>query len=63
VVRLPALDLHAVAGAGLRAQALDIGQRVASVLLGLSRAEQVEIGAVEDEYFLHDEWRRAMPPL
>ncbi|MDT4885345.1 hypothetical protein FQZ97_1215700 [compost metagenome] len=54
MVRLAAFDRHAELGTRFMAQALHIGERVAAVLFGLARAEQVEVGAVEDEDFLHD---------
>src|SRR5690606_6584408 len=39
--------------AGLPAQALDVGQRLVAVLRRFARAQQVEVGTVEDEDLLH----------
>jgi hypothetical protein len=53
VVALAEVQLQPVRGAGFFAQLLDVGQRGRAVHGGLARAEQVEVGAVEDEGGFH----------
>ena len=47
-VRLAEDDIDAEALGGVAAKLLDVGERGAAVFLRLARAEQVQIGSVED---------------
>ena len=49
VVGLEAFDVQPVRGAGVFGELLDVGQRGGAVFLGFTGAEQVQVGAVEDQ--------------
>ena len=59
VVALAKLQHQPVARTGLQAQGLDIGKRVRPVHSGLARAQQVQVGAVENKNIFHERALRA----
>jgi hypothetical protein len=54
MIRLPAFHLDTQSLAGFLAKRFDVGKRVVPILRGFALAQQIQIGSVEDEYFLHD---------
>src|SRR5437588_11824571 len=53
VVRLPAVDIQAEFARESRNRSVDVRQRGRAVNLRLALAEEIEVGAIEDEDWLH----------